>query len=208
MRRAAVAAVAGILFVAACQDTSTAPVMQSQTQSPLLGGISGDNPPPPPIDSGAVGAAQDTQDSNYSQSLAFDVTYFFNQPENSGWLKFKKDQFDTNVDIDNSAAVRLSGGTFSGRGTIQIIGPDRVLVINLAQVSYGKVGESSFGECTVGTPTTTDGATRGCYSLQISGAKFVMNTGEIHDAAPFALIAGPKKECTSREGPCIITPGT
>lgn len=210
MRRAAVAAVAGILFVAACQDTSTAPVMQSQTQSPLLGGISGDNPPPPPIDSGAVGATQDSQDSQFTYALSFNVTYFFNKPENSGWLKFKRSAFDTDVNIDNSAAIRMSGGTFSGRGMISIIGPDKpTLVIDLAKVTYGKVGESTFGECSAVTPTaTTDGTARGCYSVLIEGAKVVYQDGTIHDAAPFYLFAAPSKTCDTRTDTCIITPGT
>ena len=200
MRRAALTVAASLFAVLACQDLSTTPA-NSDLKPSDLGTYSGDNPPPPPIDSGAVGVA-DSPTSEATEA-SFNVTYMFNKVENSGWLKFKKDQFDTQVDIDNSAAVKMNGGVFSGKGTIQIIGSDRVLVINLAQVSYG---ESSFGECTVGTPTaTTDGASRGCYSVQISGAKLVMNDGTTHDASLY-LRAGPKKECISREGPCIITP--
>ena len=197
---AALAAVAGILFVAACQDTSTAPVMSAPTQSPLLGGISGDNPPPPPIDSGAVGTASG---STTTFQLSFNVTYFFNKPENSGWLKFKKDQFDTNVDIDNSAAIRLTNGVFSGRGTIMIIGPDRTLSIDLSKVTSDG---SSFGECSI-TPTTTDGTRTGCYNVAITGATFMTKDGATEPATVF-LRAAPAKTCDITADACIIVPGT
>ena len=134
------------------------------------------------------------------------VTYFFNKPENSGWLKFKKDQFDTSVDIDNSAAIKLTNGVFSGRGTVMIIGPDRTLSIDLSKVSYGKEGESSFGECSI-TPTTTDGTRTDCYNVSITGANFVLKDGTT-EPATVSLRAAPAKTCDVTSDTCIIVPGT
>jgi hypothetical protein len=165
MRVAALTVAASLFAVLACQDLSTTPA-NSDLVPQSEGTYSGDNPPPPPIDSGAVGI--------------------------SGWLKFDKDEFD-NTSVDNSAAIRYSAGVYSGRGTIRINSTGGTYVIDLSKVNYTD-GAVSFSDCAVETTSfTTDGRVGTCYDAVLTGAgvNFVDEKGT-STAASLTLRAAPK----------------
>ena len=189
MRVAALTVAASLFAVLACQDLSTTPA-NSHLVPQSEGTYSGDNPPPPPIDSGAVGIADsEASDPTFAN---FNVTYMFNKVENSGWLKFDKDEFD-NTSVDNSAAIRYSAGVYSGRGTIRINSTGGTYVIDLSKVNYTD-GAVSFSDCAVETTSfTTDGRVGTCYDAVLTGAgvNFVDEKGT-STAASLTLRAAPK----------------
>ncbi|MEP6508865.1 MAG: hypothetical protein ABJC63_11620 [Gemmatimonadales bacterium] len=181
------------LVSAACQEATT---------SPQISGVpdlrySFDNAPPPPIDTGAVGASQDAQSTTYT----FQVTYFFNPTGNAGYLKFDKNQ-DGSTEIDKNAQVNYSQGTFSGKGFVTIAeASGSELVIDLSTVTQAS---SSFSSCSapVITPSST-ADTRpegGCFALTFSG---VTRNGTA-TSSPFVLVPG----CRNERGiiPCVRPP--
>jgi hypothetical protein len=171
MKRFALAAVAS-LFVVACQDTSTTPMPVGDGPE-INTGFVVSNPPPPPIDSGAVGATSESDGSNFT-TLNFSVTYMLNKPENTGWLKFNRSEND-DADIDNSAAVKMTNGAFSGKGTILVRADGGAFIINLSQVTFAG---SSFDECTAETaPTATDDGKSSCFNLVLDGVIFQPSEG-------------------------------
>jgi len=187
MRRAGFTPLVALVLVAACQELSTTPV--STDDLAVSPGITccetaPSNPPPPPIDSGAVGVAQD-QATNTSEPVTLLVTYFLNKPENSGWLKFNKDQFD-NTDIDNSAGIKLQAGVYSGRGFLKITADAGFFVFDLSKQDFGR--GVLFNECTTPTASTTDGTAPGCFALTLTG-NFVAGS----DVRPVTLqlVPGP-----------------
>jgi hypothetical protein len=190
MRRAALTAVAG-LFIVACQELSTTPTadLQDHQVAGAVGGTAPGNPPPPPIDSGAVGIAENTETGEGSTSVVFRVTYMLNKPENSGWLKFNKDEF-SNTDVDNSAAIKMLGGVFSGKGTLRIAGTGGTFFFNLASQDFGgRAAIAAFGECTEKTEatiTTTEGPN--CFALNLAGT--FVPTGGGSQTARLTLIPG------------------
>ena len=185
MKRFALSAVAGLFLVGACQDMSTTPT--SVAQDPEVNtGFFLSNPPPPPIDSGAVGATSESDGSNFTQ-LNFSVTYMLNKPENTGWLKFNRSAND-DVDIDNSAAVKMTNGVFSGRGTIVVKAEGGAFIINLAKVTFAG---SSFEECTAETvPTATGDGKTSCFNLVLDGVMFQPTGGTAVKASSFRLYPG------------------
>ena len=198
--------------MAACQDMSTTPtaVIQDHDIAGAIGGSQPGNPPPPPIDSGAVGVAEDNTSSDPT-SVVFRVTYFLNKPENSGWLKFNKDEFD-NTDVDNSAAIKMQNGVFSGKGIVRIQGTGGVFIINLAKVDYAG-GRTSFNECaaTVGTEGLTSETGPSCFSVALAGegVTYVPKGGTATSATLF-LRPGPTTvdSCSNRlADECFISTG-
>ena len=216
MRRFAPTAVAGLFAVAACQDFSTTPmpVKDFEVSHGFTGGSL--NPPPPPIDSGAVGVAGESESSN-STGVVFRVTYFFNRTENSGWLKFNKDEFD-NTDVDNSAAIKYSSGAYTGKGIVRIraLSGNGMFIFDLSKLDFSQ--GTVFTECAAPTPTptaTTDGTTDGapsCFRVNLSGAGATfVPTGGTARPAYLTLNVGktdPKAACAAdfREY-CFITSG-
>ena len=206
MYRAALAALAATLFLAACQDvtTTTASVVRDDYPA-MLGGFSGDNPPPPPIDSGAVGTAQDTQNQSNFSTAEFNVTYFLNKPENSGWLKFNRDAYD-NTDVDNSAAIRMTAGVYSGKGVIRLFAEGGTFIIDLSKANFDG---TSFQDCGATTPAA-DGA-GSCFTANLGGAGVTFKTkeGSIHQASVQLRPQFRRTDScigTSSEA-CIITSG-
>jgi hypothetical protein len=200
MRVAALAVLASLVTMAACEDIGTTPIPVATSDQTVRFDGSSDNPPPPPIDSGAVGIASGESQSTVQFQIG--VTYMLNKPENSGWLKFKRDADDTSIDIDNSAAVRMTNGVFSGKGTIRIVGPDRTFSIDLSKATFGE--GTSFAECTA--PTTAD-TKSSCFNLQLGGGVITTADGQ---KSPATLIVGPDRTravCVAGTEACIITAG-
>ncbi|HEX6573695.1 MAG TPA: hypothetical protein VF042_01890 [Gemmatimonadaceae bacterium] len=196
MRSVALATLTALLTVVACQD----PISSSPASLDLsvrdAGTFVGSNPPPPPIDSGAVGTASTETETS---TIQFNVTYFFNRPETSGWLKFNRDAYD-NTDIDNSAAIKLTNGVLSGKGIIRVFVDDGVYRIDLSKVTFGE--RTGFSECD---------ATGSCFLFDLSGAgvTYIDKAGTPHEAR---IIIGPDKvrtdSCLSTTSDaCIITDG-
>lgn len=211
MKRLALTAVAGLLFVAACQDMSTDPAPAVQGGEVASGfGVAPANPPPPPIDSGAVGVAGEAESGGETSSqMSFSVTYMLNKPENTGWLKFNKDQ-NNQTDVDNSAAIKMTNGVFSGRGTIRISDELGTFIIDLSKVSFGD--GTSFNECTAPTaPSVTTDGKPSCFQLDLGGpgAQFVTKAGASSQAR-FTLFPGYVRgdECAgSLREACTISVG-
>lgn len=177
MKRLALTAVAGLLFVVACQDMSTdpAPAVQGD-QVAYDGHFAPANPPPPPIDSGAVGVADAAAEEGSTSNVIMRVSYMLNKPENNGWLKFNKDEFD-NTTIDNSAGIKMSGGVYSGKGVIRILADNGTgfFIFDLAKMDLAR---TSFQECSAPTaPSLTDGGTAGsCFQVILSGNYYASTT--------------------------------
>ena len=193
MKRFALTAVAALFSVVACQDMSTTPTVAPPELGVARGfGTAPSNPPPPPIDSGAVGIASESNENNETPVI-FRVTYFFNKPENSGWLKFNKDEFD-NTDIDNSAGIKFSSGVYTGKGVITIKAKSGLgnYVIDLSQVDFAKT-RTGFGECTVAeSPTLTSDGGSSCFLIDFgqTGASFVPKATGVPGAASLVLTVG------------------
>jgi len=151
-----VLAVVAVVGLTACQQMITEPAANSGLSLRMVG----DNPPPPPIDSGSVGLADGS-----TTTFTLSTRYFFNKTANSGWLKFDSELGD--VSVDKNAQVRYSQGVFSGKGVITV----GDVIIDLSRVSQ----TSQFSSCeswgtTVGTTDTTPTATAplvGCFNLVI-----------------------------------------
>lgn len=182
------------LVSAACQEATTSPQISG---GPELR-YSTDNPPPPPIDTGAVAYEEGT-----STYYTLQVTYFFNPVGNAGFLKFDKNQ-DGSTEIDRNAQVRYSQGTFSGMGFVSIAEPSgSELVIDLSTVTQ----ESSFSSCSATEPaptaTTDTRPEGGCFALTFSG---VTRDG-ITTSSPFVLVPACQSERTEGEiVPCVRPP--
>lgn len=195
MKRTTLTALTLALVSAACQETTTPP--QASGVPELR--YAYDNPPPPPIDTGAVGATQDAQAGIYN-TLA--VTYFFNPTGNAGYLKFDKNQ-EGSTEIDKNAQVRYSQGVFSGKGLLTLAEtPTSQLVIDLATVRQ----TSSFSSCSA--PVTAPSATAdtrpegGCFALSFSGV--TRNGSAI--SSPFVLIPGCRSTESGEIVPCVRPP--
>ncbi len=177
------------LASAACQEATTSPQI---TGAPELQYAFG-NPPPPPIDTGAVGATQDAPSTFYT----LQVTYFFNPAGNAGYLKFDKSQ-DGSTDVDKNAQVRYSQGTFSGKGFVTIAeSGGSQLVIDLSTVTPA----SSFSSCSAPAAPSATADTRqegGCFSLTFSGV-----TRDGIATSPFVLVPGCRTERTGDIIPCV-----
>lgn len=205
MRRAAVAVLASFVAVTACQDLTTTTAAKQDESAIFFGGLSGDNPPPPPIDSGGVGVAEDANSPGTFTNVNLSVTYFLNKPENSGWLKFNRGG-DEDVSVDNSAAVKMTNGVYSGKGIIRVSDGSGLFIIDLSKAVFNS--GTSFEECTA-TPTSTDRAT--CFNLNLSGdgVQYRTKEGGLHPAT-FRLYPGKvgSDVCigdTTEE--CVVTPG-
>lgn len=200
MKRLLLATFTLAFVTAACDNSTTSPVAAAPNSSkPLYGGTFGENPPPPPIDSGSVGLASGQNGAFTSVNLK--VTYFLNKPENSGWLKFNRDD-DPATDIDNSAAIKMTAGVFTGRGIIRITGSGGAFRIDLSKVSFGR---TAFETC---DPAGTDGGGK-CFFVDLggSGATFTNKDGVVSSAT---FIIGPDRSrgesCVpSSTDACIIT---
>ncbi len=182
------------LASAACQEATTAP---QKSGVPELS-YSFDNPPPPPIDTGAV-AIQEGETTFYT----LQVRYFFNPAGNSGYLKFDRNQ-DGSTEIDKNAQVRYSQGVFSGKGLVTITeSGGSELVIDLSTVT----GASNFSSCSapVTAPSATGDARQegGCFALTFSGA----TRNGISTSTPFVLVPGCRSDRASGEiVPCVKPP--
>ncbi len=179
------------LASAACQEATTSPQI---TGAPELQYAFG-NPPPPPIDTGAAGYSQDAPATFYT----LQVTYFFNPVGSAGYLKFDKNQ-EGSTEIDKNAQVRLSQGTFSGKGFVTLAASGgSPLVIDLSTVTQG----SSFSSCstTETTPTATEDTRSdgGCFALTFSG---VTRNG-VSTGSPFVLVPGCRTARTGEIIPCV-----
>ena len=207
MRSIALATLTALLTVSACQDLGTNPTaaIDANVGNALGGGFAGGNPPPPPIDSGGVGVAS-TQDESAPQfSVQFSVTYFLNKPENSGWLKFNRDG-DTSTDVDNSAAIKLTNGVLSGKGTIRLLAPGGTFTIDLSKADFRG---TTFEDCGATRLTEGEGS---CFNAFASGPGVsYVKKGET-TAHPATLTLRPALKSTEvcvgdfKEG-CLITVG-
>lgn len=145
MRIVALGAIA-LVVLAACQET-TAPQVRSDV---VHYGVFGDNPPPPPIDTGAV----------ESGGTTYSVTYMLNKLETAGWLKFN--QAD-GAAVSPDAMIRFSRGSFSGVGSI---GTADGRTIDLSTANYAG---SSFDDCNA--PAAGDTRPGTCFQVTINGNK-------------------------------------
>ena len=177
MKRSALLALAAVITAVACQEIATAPQCAADlaTSDARIS-----NPPPPPLDTGAVGGiaiATFAPTSNTSaarslpaapgwehftgaqqalQSAAFftiPVTYLFNPVGNAGYLHFHSDAAN-DVDADANGMVKLQDGTFSGKGFIIIETFEGTVVIDLSSVSQS----SAFAGCGEEVPSITAAA--------------------------------------------------
>ncbi len=187
MKRVPLAAIFAAVSLVACKETFTAP---SSSADPSVR-YYGENPPPPDVDTQAVG-------SNGSGTFAFtlNVRYFFNKPANSGWLKFDSEQGDATV--DKNAQIRYSGGVFSGKGTVT---SQSGVVLDLTQVRQ----TSRFSSCapwttigTSGAATTSETAPIGCFNLVIGGVDGDVYLTEKCTSNPDA--GDPRDVCKLRQG--------
>jgi hypothetical protein len=207
MRTVALAALTALLTVSACQDLGTNPSanIDANIGNALGGGFAGGNPPPPPIDSGSVGVASTQDESAPVFTVQFSVTYFLNKPENSGWLKFNRDG-DTSTDVDNSAAIKMTNGVWSGKGTIRLLAPGGTFTIDLSKSDFSR---TSFEECA--DPRLTEGA-GSCFTAIATGdgVTYVKKGETTTHAATLTLRPGFKSTETCAgdftEG-CLITVG-
>ena len=157
MKRLSLALIVSAVTLAACKEMVTAP-SSSANLSARYFATSPDNPPPPDVDTQAVGTSSGT-------SFTLNVRYFFNKPANSGWIKFDSEVGD--VSVDKNAQIRYSGGVFSGKGIVTV----GSLSIDLSRVSQ----TSQFSSCDpwsiIGpdASTTADTAPVGCFNLVIGG---------------------------------------
>jgi hypothetical protein len=146
MRIVALGAIA-LVVLAACQDVSA-----PQAANELISyGRFGDNPPPPPIDTGAV----------ESGGTTYTVTYMLNKLGTAGWLKFNGAD---GAEVSPNAMIRFSQGAFSGEGSIGTRGGS---TIDLSTADYDG---SSFEKCDKPT-TSTDEKPGTCFQLTINGNK-------------------------------------
>jgi hypothetical protein len=148
MRIVALGAIA-LVVLAACQETS-APQSRGNV---IRYGEFGDNPPPPPIDTGTVESGGGT---------TYNVTYMLNKVETAGWLMFKQSD---GVAVSSNAIIRYSRGSFSGEGTIGTLDGR---TIDLSTADYSG---SSFDTCDA--PVITGDVKPGtCFAVTIDGYKF------------------------------------
>jgi hypothetical protein len=207
MRSVALAALTALLTVSACQDLGTNPTasIDANVGNALGGGFSGGNPPPPPIDSGSVGVASTQDQSAPTFTVQFSVTYFMNKPENSGWLKFNRDG-DKSTDVDNSAAIKLTNGVWSGKGTIRLLAGGGTFIIDLSKSDFRG---TSFEDCGDSRLTAGEGS---CFNALISGdgVSYVKKGETTSHAATLTLRPALKSTDTCvgdfTEG-CLITVG-
>jgi hypothetical protein len=191
-----------LAFVAiACDNTSTSPAVADYSAVPKTDGVFGENPPPPPIDSGSVGYAQDSQ-GNILFTVNFNLTYFLDKPNNAGWLRFNRDDDET-TDIANSAAIRMQGGLFSGKGIIKVFRSGDVLTIDLSKVNYDG---TSFDTCPA--PGSLEKGT--CFGATLNGDGITLTTRDGAKLNP-TFIIGPDRsrgECTiTTTDTCLISSG-
>lgn len=189
MKGITLTALALALVSAACQEATTSPQIVGVPELRYT-----DNPPPPPIDTGAV-AYQEGESTFYT----LQVTYFFNPTGNAGYLKFDKNQ-EGFTEVDQNAQVRYSQDIFSGKGLVTIAeSGGSELVIDLSTVTQA----SSFSSCSAPAPAPTATAdTRpegGCFSLTFSGV-----TRNGFATSPFVLVPA----CADERGiiPCVAPP--
>jgi len=191
-----------LAFVAiVCDNTTTSPAVAGNSIAPLTDGVFGENPPPPPIDTGSVGSAQDSQNNTLLQ-VSFSLTYMLNKPDNSGWLKFNRDD-DPNTDITNSAAIRMQGGVYSGKGIIKVFQGGNVLTIDLSKVNYDG---TSFDTC----PAPGSLEKGSCFGVTLNGDGISLTTKDGRKISP-TFIIGPDRsrgECTiTTTDTCLISSG-
>jgi hypothetical protein len=148
-----------MIAVLACQDAVTSP----NAASPEMR-LDAGNPPPPPIDTGAVGSTE--SETAPTMLFTLDVTYFFNPPGDAGWLKFSPDQAD-GVVVDPSAQIHFNAGTFWGYGTVQITQDIGTLTIDLSTVDCAG---SAFAGCESVRSPSEDLSPGSCVSLTLRGA--------------------------------------
>jgi hypothetical protein len=168
-------AVAGlvILSVVACSDINApargvAPVTRSNDYSYDCGDP--DNPcylesrglPPPPY-SDTMYVAINEDGSRLSGASLIRVQYFINKTDNNGWMMFRA-QTSSTVIASPSAKISLHKGTFSGKGTIDLIVPGGVVSVDLSK-NLGR-----------GTIFNSDCA-KTCGTLVLTGAKFTLKDG-------------------------------
>ena len=151
MKRLSLAVLVVAVGVAACSEAVMAP--QATVDPSVKFAVS--NPPPPDVDTGAVGAGGGT-------TFTLQVRYFFNKVGNAGWIKFDSELGD--VSVDKNAQIRYSNGVFSGKGIVSVAGQ----TIDLALVSQ----DSQFSSCEAwsaptGTDVLPDAAPVGCFNLII-----------------------------------------
>ncbi|MDQ3081596.1 MAG: hypothetical protein M3R07_05220 [Gemmatimonadota bacterium] len=154
--KSAVLALGLVLGLAACSELVTSD--QSGVRSPGYG-VSGDNPPPPPIDLEAAGeigggafaisASRSVGTSTQSVQVAnapdfvLNVTYFYNKPGNSGFLQVGNKQ-GGGAQVSNAARARSQNGKFSGNGVVEVATSGGTLTFDLANISQQS---SVFGDC-------------------------------------------------------------
>jgi hypothetical protein len=129
MRRIALAVVT-VIGLSACQQMTTEPAASSNLSIKMVG----DNPPPPPIDSGSVGYTG----SGTSITFFLRLTYFINKPGTNGWLTLIDGDGNTS---DPDARVSVHNGIVSGKGTWYVdLGDGDNLKLDLGTID----GRSSF----------------------------------------------------------------
>ncbi|MEO5903984.1 MAG: hypothetical protein ABIQ55_08235, partial [Gemmatimonadaceae bacterium] len=110
MKRMPLVAVFAAVSLVACKEIVTAPPSSADLSTRYLG-VGNSNPPPPDVDTQAVGTSGGT-------TFTLNVRYFFNKTGNSGWLKFESGIGD--VTVDQNAQIKYSNGVFSGKGIITV----------------------------------------------------------------------------------------
>ncbi len=185
MKRVPLAVLALVMSAAACQEFATSP--QTSAEATVRATLS--NPPPPPIDTGASGSFTPTAVTapiNPSINAArfgvvgassvfftVPVRYFFNPPENSGYLHFRND-LNSNA---SGGSIKDQKGVLSGNGLLTLQLANGVLSIDLSSVQQ----PPSFLGCGVivpqvaGPPPPASGGV--CFYLFFSSATFTPTGG-------------------------------
>ena len=169
---------AAAFAVAACQDGSTAP--QARDLNTAQDRFS--NPPPPPIELGAL--ATFTASTSFAQfntaalipecegfvapsnGIVLPVKYMYNPAGNSGFLHFE-DSPDSYLDADANGMIRMQDGDFTGKGVVTFVFQGCPLVIHLDSVNDLA---SQFAACgtfseEIDTEITAERDEFGCFSL-------------------------------------------
>ena len=225
MKRASLATLVLTIGAAACQDIITSP--EPSADRDVLYGVS--NPPPPPIDTGAMVTFSATEPTSFEQStpsqpgfsirlasslqasctgdaaVIIPVTYLYNPQGSSGYLHFS-DAPAQSVDASANGMVKMKeeGGVqdFSGKGAVSILIGDCEFIINLESVVDA---QSSFGACDTIIPDAigTQRVEQGCFTLSFS--EVLLNGVDVGDAtmtpAPECEPGDLRAECNPEIGP-------
>lgn len=158
MKRVPLVAIVAAIGLVACKEIATAPSSTADLSTRFYSAASS-NPPPPDVDTQAVGSSGGT-------TFTLNVRYFFNKPGNSGWLKFESNV--PGATVDKNAQIRYSGGVFSGKGIVTVSG----VTLDLTRVSQASQFSSceAWGARTGGSDVVKTGDTApsvGCFNLVI-----------------------------------------